>query len=282
MIALRNEPIRGSRPDPAPPGGRLPRLQPYSYHLFLLVLIPVALELDIHTQNLIQQDLLGLGAFIILFVCTRFSSPSERRQVWIMVGVATCVEVWSSVIWGVYRYRFHNLPLFVPWGHGLVYLFALRAVRTPLMQRHGKLATRAALALATAWAVFGLTVEPLVFGRLDLLGALFWPIFAWFMRKPNAPIFAAAFFVTTILELIGTNLGNWTWAVNAPLCHLASGNPPSVISAGYCLMDFTALAIAARLVPEPLWPRLLARLRLTAPPCSLPLAPVPESLEELP
>jgi hypothetical protein len=245
--------------------GKLECLRPYGYHLFLLVLIPIALWLDIHTQNVAQQDLLGGGAFAILVIATRFSSPAERRQVWIMVGVATCVEVWSSLIWGVYRYRFGNVPLFVPWGHGLVYLFALRAARTPLLVKYGKHATRLAFGCATAWMVFGITIEPVLLGRIDVLGALWWPVLAYFMRKPSAPIFSAAFFVTSVLELVGTHFGNWAWAVYTPISHIPSGNPPSVISAGYCLMDFTSITIAASLPAGPLLPALLARLRPRVP-----------------
>jgi hypothetical protein len=240
-------------------------LLPYTYQIFLLVLIPVAFFLDIHTTDVVQQDVLGVGAWIILFAATRFSSPLERRQVWIMVGIATCVEIWSSVVWGIYRYRFGNVPLFVPPGHGLVYLFALRAARTPFMERHGEGVARIAFWVASAWAVGGMTVEPLLLHRLDLLGFLWWPLFAWFMRKPSAPVYAAAFFVTSYLELWGTHFGNWAWQVFAPVSHIPSGNPPSVISAGYCLMDFMSIWVATSLpqsrLVDRVKPALAARLR---------------------
>jgi hypothetical protein len=235
--------------------GPLRRATPYTYQIFLLFLIPLAFFLDIHTSNVLQQDVLGVGAWVILFVATRFSTPIERRQVWIMVAIATCVELWSSVVWGIYRYRFGNVPLFVPPGHGLVYLFALRAARTPFMQRHGQEVARVALWMAGAWAIAGMTVEPLLLHRLDLLGFLWWPLFAWFMRKPSAPVYAAAFFVTSYLELWGTHFGNWAWQVFAPVSHIPSGNPPSVISAGYCLMDFMSIWVATSLPQTPLLDR---------------------------
>src|SRR5437588_1536871 len=99
------------------------RLSPFVYNIFLLGLIPIAFIADVHTSSIWQQHLLGVGAWIILIVATRFSPKSERTQVWAMVAVSTCVEVWSSVVWGIYRYRYHNVPMFVPPGHGLVYLF---------------------------------------------------------------------------------------------------------------------------------------------------------------
>jgi hypothetical protein len=241
--------------------GALARIGPYSYLIFLLGLIPLAFWLDVHTDSISQQNALGICAFIILFLWTRLSPPTERRQVWIMVGVATCVEIWSSLVWGIYRYRFGNVPLFVPWGHGLVYLFALRAARTPLMLQHSKLVCRAAYICAAGWAVFGLTAEPLILHRLDVTGAMFLPIFVWFMQKPSAPIYAAAFFVTSYLELWGTHLGNWAWQVYAPVSHMATGNPPSVISAGYCVMDFTSISIAALLPASGLLAWFLPRLR---------------------
>lgn len=236
------------------------RVRPYSYQIFLLGLIPLAFYLDIHTSTIAQQNLLGAGAWIILFAWTRLSPPTERRQVWTMVAVASCVEVWSSIVWGIYRYRFGNVPMFVPPGHGMVYLFALRAARTPFVTRHRQLVTRAAFVVATAWAIGGMTLEPLFLHRLDLLGFLWWPLFVWFMRKPSAPIYAAAFFVTSYLELWGTHFGNWAWQVFAPISHIPSGNPPSVISAGYCLMDFMSIWIASSLPSGRLVNRLFPRL----------------------
>lgn len=236
------------------------RVQPYAYQLFLLGLIPLAFFIDIHTHTIGQQNVLGVGAWIILFAWTRLSPPLERRQVWIMVGVATCVEVWSSMVWGIYRYRFDNVPMFVPPGHGMVYLFALRAARTPFVQAHRMVVTRAALVIATCWAVAGMSLEPYLLHRLDLLGFLWWPLFVWFMRKPSAPVYAAAFFITSYLELWGTHFGNWAWQLFAPVSRIPSGNPPSVISAGYCLMDFIAIWIATSLPSSTLRSRLLPRL----------------------
>lgn len=159
-----------------------------------------------------------------------------------LVAIATGYEVWGSIIWGVYRYRFHNLPLFVPPGHGMVYLFGLTAARTPLFVTHGRAIARLALAAAAIWAFAGLTVLPMVTGRVDVIGASLLPIFAWFMlRSPRAPVFAAIFLATTGLELFGTNFGNWMWLPHAPVIGLACGNPPSVIAGGYCVIDGTVM-----------------------------------------
>jgi len=198
---------------------------------------------------LTQQHPLEVLTFAFLFLALRFSPPSERRRVWLLVLIATAVELFSSGLWGVYTYRFGNVPLYVPPGHGLIYLFALRAARTPLMANCGKTVGLAALALATLWVVSDFAVGPFLFGRTDASAVLLWPVFAIFMwRSSSTGVYTAAFFVTSALELLGTAFGNWTWAAVIPLLHLTAGNPPSVIAGAYCVLDFAA-SRAARLFP---------------------------------
>ena len=86
-------------------------LGPYTFHITLALYWPILLYADTHIQTLTQQHALGLLTFAFLFVATRFSPPTERRQVWLMVGIATCVELFLSQVWGLYQYRWGNVPL---------------------------------------------------------------------------------------------------------------------------------------------------------------------------
>jgi hypothetical protein len=54
-------------------------------------------------------------------------------------------------------------------------------------------------------------------------------------------VYLAAFFITTWLELIGTALNTWSWAVIDPVLGLPQGNPPSGVAAWYCLVDAVAM-----------------------------------------
>jgi hypothetical protein len=86
--------------------------------------------------------------------------------------------------------------------------------------------------------VAGLTILPVVTGRVDLQGAMCLPIFAYFvLRSPRWALFSAIFIATGELEIVGTTLGNWAWVPVAPWTHIPSGNPPSVIAGGYCVID---------------------------------------------
>jgi hypothetical protein len=235
-------------------------LRPYTFHITLALYLPILLYVDTQIKTLTQQYALGLLTFAYLFVATRFSARTERRQVWLMVAIATCVELFLSLVWGLYQYRWGNVPLFVPPGHGFLYLFALRATRTPLMLDRGRTVKHLALACATLWAVGGLSVAPLFLGRVDVFGALFLPIFVVLMRRPRALFYTATFFIAVELELVGTGFGNWAWATAAPVINLPAGNPPSVIAGGYCVLDAVVSKAASLLPAGSLLARWLPRL----------------------
>ncbi len=222
----------------------LVRLRPYWLHVYLLTYTPILLFADSRITALWQQWLLGALTFAALYLAALKAPRDQRLQVWTCVIVATGFEIFGSLIWGLYRYRLHNVPLFVPPGHGMVYLFGLLAARTPVVVEHGKRVAHFVLAGATTWAALGLTVLPLINGRFDLQGALCLPVFAYFvLRSPRWALFSAIFIATGELEIVGTTLRNWAWLPIAPWTHIPSGNPPSVIAGGYCVIDASVLLV---------------------------------------
>jgi len=219
-------------------------VRPYWLHAYLLVYTPLGLFADSRTTALWQQQLLGVLTFTVLYLAALKAPREQRVQVLVCVGVATCFEIFGSLVWGVYQYRLHNLPLFVPPGHGIVYLFGLLAAQTPIVQRHGRRVAFAILGAAAVWALLGVTALPIVSGRVDVQGALCLPIFGYFLlRSPRWPLFAAIFVIVSELEICGTSFGNWYWMPVAPWTHIPSGNPPSVIAGGYCVIDGSVLVV---------------------------------------
>lgn len=218
-----------------------------------IAFVAIALPLDRNTDAL-QQSLLGLSAWVFLGVALLLQRREARVQVLVLVALATVLEVIGSIIWGAYRYRLENLPLYVPAAHGLFYLSALRATSLPIVQRHGRLIVIAVTAGATAYMLRNLAAPPLP----DLLGFVTWAIFIRFIVRGTAPVlYAVSFVMTTALELYGTGLGIWTWQPVLPLLMLPAANPPSGIGAGYAAMDALTRRIVewirARraLIPEP-------------------------------
>ncbi|MGH3072607.1 MAG: hypothetical protein ACRDNB_10120 [Gaiellaceae bacterium] len=205
---------------------------------FIGTLLAVDAQVDARVQLL-----LGLAAWIALAVALRAVPPLLRAQALVVVVVATCAEVVGSIVWGVYTYRLENLPSFVPPCHGLVYLAgaSLAAWAAPRRQW----LVRLALVAVLSWGAAGITAFP----RADTGGAIGAALLAVYLLRGRAPeIYAGVFLVVAWLELYGTAIGTWEWAVTIPGTDVAQGNPPSGVASGYVWFDIVALALAPRLI----------------------------------
>lgn len=209
----------------------------------------IALPLD-RSTDAPQQALLGLSAWVFLGIALALQPRDVRVQVIVLVALATVLEVIGSIVWGAYRYRLENLPLYVPAAHGLFYLSALRAAALPIMRRHARVPVIAVTVFATAYMLRNLAAPPLP----DLLGFVTWAIFIRFIVRGTAPLlYAVSFVMTTALELYGTGLGIWTWQPVLPVLMLPAANPPSGIGAGYAAMDALTRRIVRRLTGRRPW-----------------------------
>lgn len=204
--------------------------------------VALALPLDRGT-DVVQQSVLGLSAWLFLAIALRLQPREIRVQVLVLVALATILEVIGSIVWGAYRYRLGNLPLYVPAGHGLFYLSALRTASLPIVRRHERTIVVAVTVGATAYMFRNLVAPPLP----DLLGLVTWAIFIRFIARGTAPtLYAVSFVMTTVLELYGTGLGIWRWSPVLPVLMLPAANPPSGIGAGYAAMDALTRRIVKR------------------------------------
>lgn len=191
---------------------------------------------------------LGIAAWIFFAATLRLQPREIRVQVLILVCVATVLEVIGSVVWRAYTYRFEDLPLFVPAGHGLFYLCALRVAALPALTARARPIVIAVTAAATLWMIVGLLRPPLP----DLLGFVVWAIFIRFIVRGRYPLlYAVSFVMTAGLEFWGTAFGVWAWAPVLPGLMLPAGNPPACIGAGYAAMDALTRRIVGRLAPRP-------------------------------
>jgi hypothetical protein len=191
------------------------------------------------------QLVLGALTWVALGLALMPVSPIVRAQTIVVVVVATCGEIVGSLIWGVYTYRLENLPLFVPPGHGLVYLTGLHLSETRLLKRHPRPFVAVVLAFAGAWMLAGLTVLP----RTDVVGAVGAVAFAYCVVRSRArAAYCGVFVAVAALEIYGTAIGTWQWKEVLPGTGLPNGNPPSGVASGYVFFDVVAMALAPRLV----------------------------------
>ena len=187
------------------------------------------------------QLALGVATWAVLGALLVRISAERRVQTLGVVAFATVGEVTGSLVWGVYSYRLHNLPLFIPPAHGLVFLAGL-SLAAALRERW---IVWAAAAGAAGWGVAGLTVLP----RLDVAGAFGVPLLCLFLwRSRFRATYAGVFVMVSILELYGTSIGTWRWAVTLPGLGIPDGNPPSGVASGYVWFDVMAMLVAPLLV----------------------------------
>ncbi|HSD38455.1 MAG TPA: hypothetical protein VLC92_13165 [Rhodocyclaceae bacterium] len=173
-------------------------------------------------------------------------TPQHRVALVACLIIATLGEVVLSLVWGLYDYRLHNIPLFVPPGHVLLFWFGLQTVRhVP------------ARLLDSILPVSGLVSIVLAIAQLDALSVFLWAMFLACWKWGRARRFYAwMFFIALVMEVFATRIGNWRWQEVVPWVGLPALNPPLAAGAFYCVLDVLVLAVSAS-VPARRFARIL-------------------------
>ncbi len=224
---------------PEVPGAYIHRKRDYFIAAFTFFCVAVSLVIDAYASLLIQ-NVLGVIAWIFLIALLIGENREIRMQVAIAVAFATAGEHFASIYMGGYTYRLENVPLYVPPGHGMVYLTAVALARSGFFLKYAKKIAIFVVIACGLWSAWGISGIP---EQGDQVGALLYVVFLIYLFKGRSPmVYLAAFFITTWLELIGTAVGTWRWATLEPIFQLSQGNPPSGVSAWYCLVDAVAIS----------------------------------------
>ncbi len=188
------------------------------------------------------QRTLGVIAWILLAVFLAGENKDVRMQVFIAVALATLGEHFSSLYMADYVYRFKNIPWYVPPGHGMVYLTAIKLAESGFFQMYARKIALFIFVTGGFWALWGISGIP---EHGDQIGALLFVIFLIFVLKGRSSLVCmGAFFICTWLEIIGTAAGSWKWAEFEPVFGMSQGNPPSGIAALYCIIDMVAIGFS--------------------------------------
>jgi hypothetical protein len=222
-----------------PPPGFLQRPCPHRHAVVLaLAVIVPGLALDA-AAGFALQAFIGVVAWAAaLAVITGAATAELRTRMMACLALATAGELFLSLAWGLYDYRLHNVPFFVPPGHLLLMLAGMQLARAPLP---GAFVHVTAAAVA-AWAGYSLWSG---ISTLDVfLAGLLLACLAAARRESDRRLYAVMLWLALALELYGTALGNWTWRPVEPWFGLTSANPPLAAGAFYRALDALALAFA--------------------------------------
>jgi len=182
------------------------------------------------------QPVVSLWTWTALVWVAAGASAGERRALAACVALATAGELFLKDVWGLYEYRLHNLPLFIPPGHALVYAAASRMARQAPSWLP-RLVTGAFVAYATGAASTG----------HDTFGLPWLAVFlAYLIVSADRRLCATLFLFALAIELYGTTLGGWRYYTVEPWFGLTTTNPPVWIGAVYCTLETLVRIVASR------------------------------------
>jgi len=141
-----------------------------------------------------------------------------------------------------------NLPIYVPFGHAVVYASVYYWVKEPWVKKHQNRIIKILYISMILYSIAWLILENDVFGFLCML-----IILGLFQRRPQSKLFFLVMFFTIVyLELLGTYYQCWSWPSIwfNKFSWISSANPPSGISVFYFAFDAGCLWFYKRLNPQ--------------------------------
>ena len=175
--------------------------------------------------------------FTFIFITTK---RKERIEMLTVIALATPMELFFSEVWLIYEYQRDFMPLFVPAGH--YFLFDLG--RRGAAQIKENMATPILLPFIPLVA-YGVYTGGDTSGLVLLL-----LVFIFTRLGPQPRLYAVMVWAALAMEILGTSLGNWTWASEVPWTGLTAWNPPLLVGVFYCFGDLLVNLCVAKFDPK--------------------------------
>ena len=149
------------------------RTRDYFIAGFTFFCVGVSLVID-GSASLETQNQLGVIAWVFLIGLLVGENKEVRMQVVIAVAFASAGEYFASIYMEGYTYRFENVPLYVPPGHGMVYLTAVALARSRFFLMNAKSLAMLVIVTGGLWSLWGISGIP---EQGDQVGAFLFVIF---------------------------------------------------------------------------------------------------------
>ena len=158
----------------------------------------------------------------ITYFCLFFFSAQSylRKLMFIMVFLSYVGELIFCKLLGMYAYRTDDIPLYVPFGHAIVYASGFVMAEMPLFTKQDnelkKIFLVSFVLLFLSVGVFLNDIFSLVFGAL---------FFVLMKRKKWQNVYYSIALCVIFIELVGTYFKCWTWVPNT-FGLIPAVNPP--------------------------------------------------------
>lgn len=179
-------------------------------------------------------DLLAIIYFVLMVLNLR---REEQIMALIFVPFSFLFECLFSLGFELYTYRLASVPLYVPFGHGILFTTGLL------------IANSAIFANTSQWQPGAIASYLLIFlGILflfqDFFSGILGLIFIWVLwRKGCRALYFIMGALVLYIELLGTGLGCWTWHSSA-FAIIPTTNPPFGAFVFYVLGDLGVMKIS--------------------------------------
>ena len=188
-----------------------------------------SLQLEAHGHTM--QWLADLCAIAYFLIILQGLNAEERRIALIFVPFSALAEYLFSQVFELYIYRLGMVPLYVPFGHAILFSTGIVLSDLDVIKKWDPLRW---ILLSVHLVLFALAI--LLWH--DWLSATLGLVFLWVIRRKGVRLlYVVMGCLVLIVEILGTSLGCWEWQVGTLHNLLHTTNPPVGAFVFYILGD---------------------------------------------
>lgn len=209
----------------------------------VIILLWIGLYLDsafVAARFPVGQWIASILVVICFFWIFRHASKTMRQMMLYGLIVATFGEMLFSIVLGMYSYRLGTIPVYIPFGHMLLYASISYLIREPLIHKNKKQILNVLYPAIFIYSFLWLIFAHDLFGFCSTL-VLYLVVLR--LKYVDPLFFLLLFLIIINVELVGTSFQCWKWP---PIWFnrlewMPSANPPSGIGTFYFLIEVLSL-----------------------------------------
>ena len=165
----------------------------------------------------VLTNVLAISYFCLFFFSAQ---PYLRKLMFIMVFLSYIGELIFCKLLGMYAYRTVDIPLYVPFGHAIVYASGFVIAEMPFFVKHNeKLKKIFLVSFTLLFLLVGIFLN-------DIFSLIFGALFFVLMKRKNwQNVYYSIALCVIFIELAGTYFKCWTW-VPKTFGIISAVNPP--------------------------------------------------------